>query len=269
MTNSFIQKVFLAAAMAAASVVAGPTMASGQWGEEARNFQEHLDDYQAEVEMLIEEANAIARAHETGQPVDSRLEEYIEQWENVGVHGAIETRATVLYAGIWQGIIGLQQAAGNDTPPDEFRKLVDKLEAALWQGLGGVRLAAAQVRAGTAPQPAGSAHDDASPSEAIEAIVAQLREAVDAYEAGDTEQANELIAEAYIERFEGLEGDLIEQDAELVRSLEKDFNATLPMAMKRGAPASEVRGELDRMIGDLATAEKLLVESEKSRSEVF
>lgn len=269
MKKPLFLQVALFTALVAGTAFSGPSMASGQWGEESKNFHEHIDDYRGEIHRMIEEARAIADAHAAGKTVGPRLDDYIELWESVGVHGAIETRATVLYAGIWQGIIGLQQAAGNDTPPGEFRKLVDKLEAALWQGFGGVRLAAAQVRAGTAPEPAGSAHDAASPAESIEAIVTQLREAVDAYEAGDTERANELIAEAYIERFEGLEGDLIEQDAELVRSLEKDFNATLPMAMKRGAPASELRGELDRMIGDLEKAEKLLVEAEQSRSEVF
>lgn len=263
-----LTRLLQAAALALVAAVSGPAAASGDWSGVAGEFHKHIDDYEAEIEALVDEAESIAAARASGKDVDSRLAGYVDRWESVDVHGAIETQATVTYAGIWQGIIQMQQAGGSGASREEFRARVEDLKAALWQGFGAVRLAASQVRSGQAPA-AEPAHEDAAPTEVVDAIIGELREAVDAYEAGDAAKAKDLIARAYIQRFEGLEGDLIEQDPDLVTSLEKDFNATLPLAMDNGKSVSAVRDELERMIGDLETAKDLLAESEQSRSEVF
>ncbi|MDZ7686128.1 MAG: hypothetical protein U5O39_14865 [Gammaproteobacteria bacterium] len=72
-----------------------------------------------------------------------------------------------------------------------------------------------------------------------------------------------------MDRFEGLEGDLIARDPELVAGLEKDFNATLPLLMQEGASLEEVGETLDSMRNKLERASEILREVEGSRSEVF
>lgn len=269
MIKSFFLHLSVAFAITLAGATTGPALASGDWSDTAGEFHEHIDDYRTEISKLIDEAESIASDRESGKDVSARLESYVDLWESVSVHGAIETQAMVTYPGIWQGIIGLQQAGESGASKEEFRARVEELKAALWQGFGAVRLAANRVESGQPAATVEPAHEDMDPAEAIDAIITELEEAVSAYEHGNTSKAEDLIAGAYIQRFEGLEGDLIEQNAELVRSLEKDFNATLPLAMKRNAPASELRDELARMISDLETAERLLVEAEESRSDVF
>ena len=54
-----------------------------------------------------------------------------------------------------------------------------------------------------------------------------------------------------------------------VSNLERDFNATLPLLMQRGASADEVRAALRSMTDQLETAGKILATIEQSRSEVF
>ncbi|MEA3252796.1 MAG: hypothetical protein U9Q35_14845, partial [Pseudomonadota bacterium] len=54
------------------------------------------------------------------------------------------------------------------------------------------------------------------------------------YYEGEIDEAKTLVSDAYMQRFEGLEGGLIELDPELVEGLEEDFNASLPNAMESG-----------------------------------
>lgn len=269
MIKSFLVQFCVATTLVLGGLTPGPALASGNWSNVAGEFHKHIDDYRTEIAGLIDEAESIAADRAAGEDVSARLAGYVDRWENVAVHGAIETQATVTYPGIWQAIIKLQQAGEAGASQAAFRARVEDLKAALWQGFGAVRLAASQVESGQASASAEPAHGDAGPTEVVNAIIDQLREAVDLYESGDTDKAMDLIARAYIRRFEGLEGDLIEQDPELVRSLEKDFNATLPLAMENGRPVPEVQAELHRMIVDLKAAKRLLAEAEASRSEVF
>jgi hypothetical protein len=145
----------------------------------------------------------------------------------------------------------------------------ERVAAALWQGFGALRLAASQVgsEAGS-PAVAGSQGAESGP-ETVDRIVADLDRAVAAYEADQLGRAEGLIHAAYMSRFEGLEGDLIERDPELVTSLERDFNATLPLLMQQGASMAEVRTVLQSMKEQLATASAILESAEQSRSEVF
>ena len=72
-----------------------------------------------------------------------------------------------------------------------------------------------------------------------------------------------------MERFEGIEGALIEQDASLVEALEKDFNVTLPQAIENGKSVDEVRGIIDDMKQKLGKAQTLLEKAEQNRKDVF
>lgn len=261
---------FVTALALAASLAAMParTLAHGEVDEaQLAEFHKHLDDYQADVQGLVTEADAIVQAHAAGRDVSGQVNSLIEQWEEVGVHAAIETRATITYPGVWQALIGLQQAVAAGKPADDIARAGERVEAALWQGFGAVRLAASQV--GTMPASARPDAEPASGPEAVQQIIADLDQAVAAYEADELQRAEALIHETYMTRFEGLEGDLIERDAELVSSLERDFNATLPLLMQQGAPMEEVQTRLEQMKDQLRAAGDILAQVERSRSEVF
>lgn len=83
------------------------------------------------------------------------------------------------------------------------------------------------------------------------------------------DEATEIVHDTYLTRFEGVEGMLIEQDAALVEDLEKDFNVTLPLAIKDNLSVDEVRRVVQAMQAKLDHAKSLLVEAEKNRQDVF
>lgn len=103
----------------------------------------------------------------------------------------------------------------------------------------------------------------------VDQILQQLQSAVTHYGAGDAKQAEKIVYAAYMTIFEGLEGELIERDPDLVSQLELDFNAGLPMLFKQGAPLAEVQKQYDSMEKNLKIAKKLLAEAEAERSSVF
>ena len=129
-----------------------------------------------------------------------------------------------------------------------------------------------QLMQGTITAVAGSADTGDAPDaskEPVAAIVHRLEKALTAYADGDAERAGELVGSAYFNIFEGLEGDLIEQDPELVSDLEIDFNAALPSLFEDGAPVDEARAKLDEMRKKLKTAAQLLKRAEDARPSVF
>jgi len=268
MRNVLLALVFL--------VPAGSALGHGEAAESVEEFHLHLDDYRSEIDAFIAEIDPIVDAYRAGDAVQAGIDGLIGRWERIAVHGAIETHATVIYPTIWQRIIGFQQATLEKQAADAVAAAGDDLAAALWQGLGALRLAAAGVESGTAH--AGGGDDDhaaagageaLSGPESIDRIVAELEQAVAAYADGDCEAAQALIHDAYMQRFEYLEGDLIARDADLVSRLEKDFNATLPLLIQRGAPAEELRAAFETVKDELARARGLLAESEADRAEVF
>jgi len=232
-------------------------------------FHLHLDDFRADVEHLAEELPAVVRAHAAGRDTDAAMTELIEHWEEVGLHAAVESKAMALYPGIWQAIIALQQVAGSDRSTADVEAAAARVEAALWQGLGALRLAASQVEAGTATAPAVAAGEALSGPETVARIVADLEQALAAYRDDELARAESLIHQTYMTRFEGLEGDLIARDPELVSRLERDFNATLPLLMQEGADLARVNAALDAMKRQLETASEILRDVEQARSDVF
>jgi len=83
------------------------------------------------------------------------------------------------------------------------------------------------------------------------------------------DEATSIVHETYANRFEGVEGELIEQDADLVADLEKDFNVTLPQALQRGASMDQVREVVNAMHGKLDRAKSLLAKAEQNKKDVF
>lgn len=244
--------------------------AHGEADEEMlAEFHEHLDDYRAEIDALRAELPPIVDGYAAGKAVAPQVATLIEHWEEVAVHAAIERKATVTYPGVWQALIALQQAVEDGRAPADVRDAGERVEAALWQGFGALKLAASQVGSGTSAPAVASTDAAESGPETVERIIADLEQAVAAYEANELRRAESLIHETYMTRFEGLEGDLIERDPELVTGLERDFNATLPLLMQRGASMQEVEAALQSMKLQLETASTILASVEQSRSEVF
>ncbi len=96
--------------------------------------------------------------------------------------------------------------------------------------------------------------------ETIERIESDLQEAVEAYDAGNPDEAKSIIKSTYLSNFEGIEGTLIENDPELVEELEADFNEELPGLIDEGAQTSAVREKVESMEQKLETAEGILAE---------
>jgi len=256
------------AAAALALLPLGMLHAHGDFDDELAEFHKHIADYRADVERLTGEAEAIAATYRDGGDAAAMLQPLIDSWEEVGIHGAIETRATVIYPNVWQGILGLKQAVENDAGVEPVQSAVEALAGALWQGLGAVRLAASQVRQGE-PASAPPSPPEGDSAEQIARIQSELEQAVEAYAGGDLERAEKLVHDAYMQRFEFLEGELIAQDAALVEDLELDFNARLPQLMQQGADLEAVRDKLDEMHAELDRAGELLAAAEAERGEVF
>lgn len=243
-------------------------LGNGDFDEaELADFQHHLDQYRTDVEGLIADLEPIVSGYAAGKDVTSNTAALIEHWEGVHIHGAIERKATLAYPGVWMAVIALQQAVAGGKPVDQISDAAEEVKAALWQGLGAVRMAAS-LADGEAPAQTTEA-EPMSSAETVAQIVADLDAAVAAYQADKLRDAQALIHETYMTRFEGLEGDLIARAPELVSSLERDFNATLPLLMQQGASLDEVNDALQAMKDQLENAGDILQQVEQDRSEVF
>ena len=85
-----------------------------------------------------------------------------------------------------------------------------------------------------------------------------LDEALAAVKSGDSKQADEILAEGYVEHFEHVEGPLEKVDHELKEELEETIATRLRDKVKGGAPAAEVQALIDDINADLDTAENKL-----------
>ena len=112
-------------------------------------FQNHLDDFEAEVNELVADAEAIVAGYRNGSAGEEAVAEFIEHWEEVAVHSVIETRAAITYPNVWQAIVLLQQAVADKQSEVDVAQAGERVKATLWQGFGAVRLAASQVQADT------------------------------------------------------------------------------------------------------------------------
>jgi hypothetical protein len=241
-------------ALAALLAVAAPLAGAHGDGEGVDEFHEHIDDFEVEVAELAAFADELAAR--PGPLPESETTGLIDAWEAVEIHEAIELKATPLYPPVWQTLIGLKQALENGAGDAALAERSAAFHGSLLQGLGALKLAASQVRAGTAP--VAEAHGDEDVATTVAAIRDALDDAVAHYAEGDLAGAEAEIHEAYMQRFEGLEGELIALDADLVSTLEADFNANLPLRMQDGADLERVRARVDVMGERLDRVERLL-----------
>lgn len=249
------------------SLMSGPVAADGVIGEHVNDLQGHLDEYTGEVAWLIGKVSGVVDTYAARGVKAAQPEAVVDHWEEVQFHSAIETYYIPLYASIWQGLYGVRQGIEERQPVSAVRAELAKLEAALWQALGALKVAAEFQARGMLPP---IEHTEAgSPVETLDIIKRQLHRVVAKYAEKSHDKALTVVQQTYLTRFEAIEGDLIAFDADLVEDLELDFNVKLPQAIEGGKSVDEVRDVVDSMQGKLDRCRELLVQAESKRGSVF
>lgn len=245
-------------------------------GDHVQTFDQNLDSYAADVEKLADILDGVAGEYAAERDVQAPIKNFIDVWEVAECHEAIETVAIPLYPPIWVAISAMQQAAQEKASIKDFVAAVNAVKASLNEGMGGVRLAAAQRTQGiestinrAAVEGAEEGHEKLDSKAEIKAIKDALDNAVAKYGEGDAEAAKALIQDAYLHRFEGLEGGLIAQDAELVSVLEREFNVDLTVLINSSKPKEDVAAMVEQMKARLDQAAELLANADKKKSKVF
>ena len=241
--------------------------ANGEISEHVNNLSAHLTEYAEEVTWLSDKFSGVVDEYSKKGKADS--DQLIEFWEEVDFHSAIETQYVPVYATIWQGIYGVKVAIDSGEKAAVVEAELLKLKQALWQGLGAVKLAAQYQQKGLVPKVMTTEQEPTTGPEVIDDIKKKLHRVVAKYAEKLTEVATTLVHDTYLQRFEGIEGALIELDAELVEDLEKDFNVTLPQAISKDTSVDNVRAVVETMQVKLDKARSLLVKAEESRKSVF
>jgi hypothetical protein len=88
----------------------------------------------------------------------------------------------------------------------------------------------------------------------IDRIIELLDEAVVAYEAGDAQEARALAIEAYLDNYEFIEGDIEEDDPELMVKIEVAIREELVDMIDEGRPVAEIESHVAAIKADLETA---------------
>ncbi|MDZ7803325.1 hypothetical protein [Thiohalophilus sp.] len=257
---------WLLVAAFATALMSGPARASGEIGDHVKDLKTHINEYTKEVHWLIEKVDGIVATYEKQGATAAEPTQLVDHWEAVKFHAAIETNYVPLYANIWQGLYGVQEAIMKEKPVAEVRQQQAILEQAFWQSLGAVKLAAKLQVEGHTTSGGSKAM---GPVATIDEIKHNLSEVVIEFAEKEYEEAKELVYETYQTRFEGIEGALIEQDAALVEDLEKDFNVTLPQQLNADGSMEVVKQIVDAMQQKLDRARQLLSEAEKNKRDVF
>ena len=262
----------LSAMMLASSVTfalfSGNVFANGAIGDHVNNLHAHIGEYTEEVEWLEHKFGGVVDAYEA-KDKSLKTDALIEYWEEVDFHSAIETQYVPIYASIWQGIYGVKVAIDEGKPVSDVRVEQEKLNHALWQALGAVKLASQYQKKGLVGKVQTTEKEPTTGPEVIDDIKTRLDRVVAKYAEQLHEVATTLVHDTYLQRFEGVEGDLIAKDAALVEDLEKDFNVTLPQAISKDTGVDAVRKVVESMQAKLDRARALLVEVEQSRKDVF
>jgi len=145
-TRHYTLAALIALFLAVQASAPAPALAHGEMDpQHLEEFHLHLDDYEEEVEELVAEVNSIAEARAGGDRAEAALDELTEHWEEAGVHAAIETKATVAYPDIWQGLVAFRQAVEEERGAEAVRAAAQDLAAALREGYGALRLAASRL----------------------------------------------------------------------------------------------------------------------------
>ncbi|GGD52877.1 hypothetical protein [Lacimicrobium alkaliphilum] len=249
-------------------LASSPVTANGPIGDHVNQLQTHLPTYAQEVDWLIGKVDGMVGTYEAKGKGGVNSEELIEHWEAVDFHAAIETNYVPVYALIWQSLFGVKDGIAKEKPVAVIRQEQQKLEQSLWQALGAVKLAAQYQQQGKLAK-RGNDNQLTEPNQ----ILAEIKHRLDRVVAKAAEklpqQATDIVHNTYLNLFEGLEGRLIAEDAELVESLEKDFNVTLPLALKNQSDVEEIRKVVSTMQVKLDKASTLLQQAQSQSRDVF
>lgn len=254
---------------ATAALAIGPAFAHGPVGGHVNELQAHVDTYAQEVDWLIGKVDGIVTTYENKGREAAKADAVVDHWEAVDFHAAIETTYVPVYAAIWQGLYGVKEAIDKDAPIAEVRQQQEQLEQALWQALGAVKLAAQFQQQGLLAEVQTTDAEPGTPVEIVDEIKQRLDRVVAKYAEKLPKEATTIVHDTYLNRFEGIEGMLIEKDAALVEDLEKDFNVTLPKAIQGDGGVDQVRSVVQSMHHKLNQAKSLLIEAEKNKRDVF
>lgn len=264
--NSLRHKLLLISVIS--SVLFSPIgLATGAIGEHVNHLSDNLENYGTEVDWLNRQVNEMVTRYESGGSKAAGPDALIDYWEAVDFHSAIESNYVPIYAVIWQKLFALKTALEADTPMEDVRSHQDGFEAILWQALGAVKVAAQYQDLGLTKQIATTQDTPTNNLEAMLAIENKLNRVLAKYAEQLPDEAVKIVQDTYINLFEGVEGELITLDADLVEDLEKDFNVTLQVAIQEGKSVDAVRDVISAMNAKLDKAYSLLKEnSEKERS---
>lgn len=252
-----------------AALAIQPAYAGGEVGDHVNHLSDNLEKYAEEVDWLIDKIDDIVDRYEKGGASAARPEAVVDHWEALDFHAAIESNFVPAYASIWQGLYGLKVSIEKNSSPDVVRREQEKLEQALWQSLGAVRLAAQFQDRGLLEQVALRQGAPSNSIEALEEVAMRLDRVVAKYAEQLNKEAVTIVHETYLNLFEGAEGELIAQDAGLVEALEKDFNVTLPQAIQNNTGVDNVRGVVVDMQDKIGIAVSLLQQAKKTKKSVF
>lgn len=243
--------------------------ANGAIGEHVNELEKHLGEYTEEVQWLIGKMTGMVETYENQGAKAAKTDRVMEFWEEVDFHAAIETTYVPLYASIWQGLFAVKGAIDANADMAEVKLQLASLETTLWQSLGAVKLAAKMQKDGVLAKVQTTETEPTTALETINDIQNRLDRVVAKHAERLNKVAKNLVFDTYFERFEGVEGTLIEFNAELVEDLEKAFNVTLPKALDSGASVDKVRGIVNDMKTQLDEAKSLVEKAEKRRKDVF
>ena len=137
-------RMLTAGLLAGALLLPTGAAAHGDAGEHVEEFREHMDDYAAELRTLVDQVETVVREHADQGSAEEAVNRLVETWEEAEYHEAVEEIASPLYPPIWQAINGLRQAVDEGAEAAQVRERADQLKAAFHEGMGGLRLEAAE-----------------------------------------------------------------------------------------------------------------------------
>ncbi|WP_289030735.1 hypothetical protein [uncultured Paraglaciecola sp.] len=244
-------------------------LANGDIGEHVNHLSDNIKKYEEEVNWLSTKVDGIVSTYQKSGAKAAHPDALMEHWEAVDFHAAIESNYVLIYASIWQGLYGVKGSIDKNSPIADVKAEQVKLERAFWQALGAVKMAAKFQDQGLLAKVKTT---DEAPKNSLEALVVidkNIHSVVAKYAEQLTDTATTMVHDTYLNLFEGVEGELIVLDANLVEDLEKDFNVTLPLAIKNNKSVDEVREIVTAMSKKLTKAKLLLENKAKTKKDVF
>lgn len=251
------------------SFTAFSVLANGEIGEHVNKLSDNIKKYEEEVNWLSKKVDEIVVTYQNNDSKKVYTDALMKHWEEVDFHAAIESNYIIIYASIWQGLYAVKESIDNKEPIKNVKTEQVDLNKALWQALGAVKMAAKFQEEGVVGKLKTSEVEPKNSIEALTIIEQKLNEVVAKYAEKLMDTATTIVHDTYLNLFEGVEGELIALDANLVESLEKDFNITLPKAIKDKKSVEQLHAIVVTMNDKLSKAKTLLVNNAKNKRDVF